>query len=155
MTHEWIPLDSALFQRQSCTSQHCLSASDLRVMKHLCSSYSKDITLISDNGFRETKRMRKIRTSLIHRKWWGRLALLEYKGGVELYSMSSDLLKMRLDRGIPIPSCAAVASGRHQHVDEHQLRHVLTTTLQRYYNQLFLLTTVNVVIKSHQEMNEV
>lgn len=91
MTHEWVPLDSALFQHQSCISQHCLSASDLRVMNHSCSSYSEEITLISDNGFRETKRMRKVRTSLIHRKWLARLALLEYKGGVELYSMSTDL----------------------------------------------------------------
>lgn len=57
--------------------------------------------------------MLKIRTSRIHRKWLGLLALPEYKEGEELYGMSIYLLKALQDRVIPIPSCAAVASGRY------------------------------------------
>ena len=55
--------------------------------------------------------MWKIRTSRRHQKWLGLLALPQYKGGEELCSMSIDLLEALQDRGIPIPSCAAVASG--------------------------------------------
>ena len=54
----------------------------------------------------------ELRTSQIHRKWLGLLALLEYKVGGELGWMSIELSVSMLERKLPIPSCAAVASGR-------------------------------------------
>ena len=48
-----------------------------------------------------------------------------------------------------MPSCAAVASGRFQYVDEHLSKGVLTTTLWKFSSQLHLLTAVTGVKIQH------